>query len=56
MIFRPDSGIIVEEISWSEDVKHGSNKVHTGSDVITIWYLKGVKVSQEQFMALPTNN
>lgn len=53
LLYDADSGVVVEEISWSDDVKHGPFKVKTGTDVLTTWYLKGVKVTEEQFLAKP---
>ena len=51
VLYNPETGTVVEEISWSEDVRHGPSKVNTGSDVLVTWYIKGVQVTPEQFQS-----
>lgn len=53
--FRPGTSDVVEEITWHQDIRHGTSKAYFDDQVITEWYWKGGRVSEEQYQARVDN-
>ncbi len=50
--FSEPSDIVVEEISWKDDKRHGKSFVVIDDRVIEEWYFDGKKVSRSQFLEM----
>ena len=51
-IFSSPSEMVVEEISWKDDKRHGKSSVFIEDRVIEEWYFDGKKVSRSQFLEM----
>lgn len=47
--FDPDTGALIEEISWKNDRQHGLHRLYTSTGVIEEWYVDGKKATKDEF-------
>jgi len=50
--YKSGTGVVVEEIAWSYDKRHGASVVILDNEPITTWYYEGKKVSKPQYMEM----
>lgn len=50
--FRSGTDDVVQDISWNDDVRHGSSIVYVDDKKLTDWYFEGKKVSRLEFVEL----
>ncbi len=53
--FRPGTDVVVQEITWYQDVRHGPTTTRIDSEEITDWYWRDSKVSKDQFQGRREN-
>lgn len=47
--FGSDPSLVIEEISWLQDERHGPSTLYIESGPLTEWYWRGASLTEEQF-------
>jgi hypothetical protein len=45
-----NSDIVIREIGWDRDLKHGCCRNYLGDQILAEWYWNGTKVTEDQYL------